>query len=242
MDRVKELFTKTDVPVASHYTVDIDGTVYQHVPETKAARHTGVSYWRGIGGNDMSLKKLNYHSIGVEQVNLGFRSSETQPHGYFVNGSPNEWYHFDPRLIAQSIILCRKILTDNPHISPRNVVGHSDIAPGRKADPGPLFPWKLFAENGIGVWPDMTQQHTLECLDAANSNNQLSDWLIKHLHIWGYRMPSQDASAHDIIQAFQMHFRPSCIDGVADTETVALCRELLCKYALEGQTCPCEQQ
>ncbi len=244
--RVKEIFSLANVqtPVSSHYTVDEDGSIYQHVNETKAARHAGVSYWRGLEGADATQKKLNCHSIGIEQINLGYRDKAHKPAGTRVQGSDKEWYPYDPRLIKSTIALCKEILARNKGITPRNIVAHSDIAPARKHDPGPLFPWKKLAHEGIGVWPRLEKVRPLTCLPRSTYNDEQkrTDWLIKHLQIWGYRKPGSDATAQDIISAFQMHFRPTCIDGKADKETVDILRALLCEHVVvPGKRCACSE-
>ncbi len=241
--RVQEIFAKTDVPtpVSAHYTIDADGHVYQHVLEEKAARHAGVSYWQGLEGPDATQKKINFHSIGIEHVNLGYRVNSRQPQGIVVKGSDKEWYPYDARQIEATIALCKKILQRNKKILPRNVVAHSDIAPRRKNDPGPLFPWKKLAEHGIGVWPDSSKLYPLRCLSRTVFNDEAkrTEWLIKHLHIWGYRLPDADVTQEDIIRAFQMHYRPTLIDGKADKETVARLQALLCEHCLINKKCSC---
>ena len=103
--------------VSSHYVLAEDGTVYRLVPEDRVAWHAGISYWRG-------RERLNETSIGIEIVNLD-----------------GDRHDYPPRQVAALIELCRGIMARHPAIVPRNVVGHSDIAPGRKTDPGPAFIW-----------------------------------------------------------------------------------------------------
>lgn len=219
-------------PVTSHYTISEDGVVFIHASEEVAAHHAGVSYWRGKTG-------LNKYSIGIEHVNDGYKHKPHHGPGIQVPGSDKEWYPFDAREIEASIALC-KYLIEKYQIDPRNVVGHSDIAPRRKVDPGPLFPWKQFAEHGIGVWPDIEASQQMPCFKDAQENDCLEQWLIDHLHIWGYKLPDDSATAHDIIQAFQMHFRQYNISGQADLETAEILNALICAYmARETGTCPC---
>lgn len=119
-----------DSKVSAHYTVDEDGTVYQHVDEDKRAWHAGQSYWRGT-------RNLNHRSIGIEVVNPG------HDHGYRSFTKPQ---------IDALIDLCKDIMQRHD-IEPENVLAHSDVAPDRKEDPGELFPWKRLADHGIGIWP-----------------------------------------------------------------------------------------
>lgn len=116
--------------VSAHYMIEEDGRIFQLVEEHKRAWHAGISYWRGH-------TNINSRSIGIEIVNPG-----------------HEWgYHPFPEIQIKSVInLCKNILKRHA-IEAQNIVGHSDIAPARKEDPGELFPWELLAKNGIGQWP-----------------------------------------------------------------------------------------
>lgn len=119
--------------VSSHYVVEEDGLVWSLAPEARRAWHAGVSFWRGH-------RTLNDRSVGIEIVNPG-----------------HEWgYRPFPALQMEAVCdLCLDILARHP-IPARNVVGHSDIAPDRKQDPGELFDWEGLARNGVGLWPDPT--------------------------------------------------------------------------------------
>lgn len=116
--------------VSAHYTIDEDGTVYAHVPESERAWHAGVSYWAGE-------RNVNARSIGIELVNPG--------HEFGYRAFPEDQ-------IEALIDLSREIVSRHP-IPAHRVVAHSDVAPPRKEDPGELFPWKQLADYGIGVWP-----------------------------------------------------------------------------------------
>jgi N-acetylmuramoyl-L-alanine amidase len=172
--------------VSAHYTIDRDGAVYAHVPETERAWHAGVSYWAGE-------RNVNARSIGIEIVNPGHEF------GYIP---------FADAQIDALIELAHGILQRHP-IPPNRVIGHSDVAPARKTDPGELFPWRQLAAEGIGIWP---KRKAAAGDFAAN------------LKRFGYGLPLEtDVALNDVIMAFQRHFRPSCIDGMADDE----CAELL---------------
>ncbi|MBY0109950.1 MAG: N-acetylmuramoyl-L-alanine amidase [Candidatus Babeliaceae bacterium] len=243
LERVKEIFSMADVPapVSAHYTIDSNGSIHQHVSENLAARHAGVASWQNLEGSDPLQKKLNLHSLGIEHVNLGFKVDASQPEGIVVKGSDKEWYPFDQRQIEASIILCKDILARNKQIKPHNILGHSDIAPRRKHDPGPLFPWKKFAEHGIGVWPDVSKIQPMPCIDNCLDEACKNSWFIKHAHMWGYRTPDLQVSTEDIVRAFQMHFRPENIDGKIDDETIALLKALISEHILKGGICPCQK-
>jgi N-acetylmuramoyl-L-alanine amidase len=134
--KVMDIFTGKDNEtnpsgrVSAHYMIDEDGSVYQFVEDTKRAWHAGLSYWKGI-------TDMNSHSIGIELHNPG--------HDYV--------YHLFAEPQITSLIKLCKILIRRYHIPAEHVLGHSDIAPGRKKDPGELFPWDKLAKNGIGQWP-----------------------------------------------------------------------------------------
>ena len=121
--------------VSAHYLIDTPGRAYRLVDETRAAWHAGESAWYG-------LNAMNSTSIGIEIVNPGWTDGN--------DGKP-QWHAYGDRQIRTLTILLRDIIQRNG-IAPENVVGHSDIAPQRKVDPGPLFPWKQLAAAGIGRW------------------------------------------------------------------------------------------
>jgi N-acetylmuramoyl-L-alanine amidase len=186
--------------VSAHYTVDTKGRVYAHVPEERRAWHAGASYWAGRSG-------VNACSIGIELVNPGHEF------GYVP---------FTDDQIASLNELAHDILSRHP-IPAHRVLGHSDVAPARKTDPGELFPWQHLAENCIGLWPvarssQRGRRVTGERVFAAD------------LARFGYGVPPDvDVPLEAVVAAFQRHFRPSCIDGVADDECAALLGALLAR-------------
>jgi N-acetylmuramoyl-L-alanine amidase len=185
-----------EAKVSSHYTIDRDGTVYRHVTEERRARHAGVSYWAGV-------RDVNSRSIGIEIVNPGHEF------GYIPFAEPQ---------IAALIDLSRGILARHP-IPPSRVVGHSDVAPNRKQDPGELFPWRQLAESGIGVWrpPASGTAGTID-----------EETFAAGLRRFGYGVPPEvDWPLADVVAAFQRRFRPSCINGIPDAECQALLQGLL---------------
>jgi N-acetylmuramoyl-L-alanine amidase len=178
--------------VSAHYTIDRDGRIYAHVPEEMRAWHAGISYWAGE-------KNVNGRSIGIEIVNPGHEF------GYVP---------FADVQIAALIDLADGIV--QRHKIPANrVLGHSDVAPARKQDPGELFPWKCLSEYELGVWPNGKPAALDEPFEKALSR-------------FGYGVaPDVDVPLKDVIAAFQRHFRPSCVDGIADAETKTLLGALL---------------
>jgi N-acetylmuramoyl-L-alanine amidase len=171
--------------VSAHYTVDEDGTVYAHVPEERRAWHAGVSRWAGVSN-------INARSIGIEIVNPGHE------YGY---------REFPQAQIAGLITVCHCILARHS-IPAWRVLGHSDVAPERKEDPGELFPWEALAKSGISLWP----QATTSSLGADA------------LSRYGY---GPEAPPDKVITAFQRHFRPEKLTGQWDGECGGLLAWLL---------------
>jgi N-acetylmuramoyl-L-alanine amidase len=156
--------------VSSHYIVHRDGVIYQLVEGNKRAWHAGKSYWRGKEG-------INDSSIGIEIDNDG-----------------NEPYA--KQQIKSVINLC-KILMRNYSIDQRNVVGHSDIAPDRKVDPGKHFPWRRLHQEGIGIWPDFD----INKYATAETQQKLKEF--------GYRIEEtgiEDLQTKRVKKAFSDHF------------------------------------
>jgi N-acetylmuramoyl-L-alanine amidase len=174
--------------VSAHYVVEEDGVVWRLVPEARRAFHAGQSCWEGE-------RDLNFVSIGVEIVNPG-----------------HEWGYrvFPEEQMAAVECLCRDILSRHP-IPPHRVVGHSDIAPDRKADPGEAFDWPRLARAGIGIWPEPSRHRPDAVFDRARA--------VANLGGIGYCVgPAIEAAS---VAAFQRHFRPTRVDGVIDAETAA---------------------
>jgi N-acetylmuramoyl-L-alanine amidase len=167
--------------VSAHYAVEEDGRVFRLVPESRRAWHAGISHWRGASG-------LNARSIGIEVVNPGHE------HGYRP---------FAALQMAALCDLCRAILARHP-IPAWNVVGHSDVAPDRKEDPGEFFDWEGLAANGVGLWPGRVGREDGDAM--------------RLLGAIGYRT---DLPLPVLLRAFQRHWRPARVDGVADAETLA---------------------
>jgi N-acetylmuramoyl-L-alanine amidase len=191
-----------EAKVSAHYTIDRDGSVYAHVPEDRRARHAGVSYWAGV-------RDVNSRSIGIEIVNPGHEF------GYIPFAEPQ---------IEALIALSLGILRRHPTIAPSRIVGHSDVAPNRKQDPGELFPWARLAEHGIGVWPAGSTAAGESRVRAAPEENAFA----ASLRRYGYGVPPDvDWPLGDVIAAFQRHFRPSCTNGVADGECAQILDALL---------------
>jgi N-acetylmuramoyl-L-alanine amidase len=187
-----------DAEVSSHYLVYEDGRIDQLVPEARRAWHAGVSSWKGE-------TEINSRSIGVEIVNPGHEF------GY---------RDFPQAQIEAVIALCRDIVARHQIPSDR-VLAHSDVAPGRKQDPGERFPWARLAASGIGRWVEPTpiaEGNALVPTQRGEDITMLQTMLAK----FGYAAEvtgRYDDQTRDIVAAFQRHFRPACVDGIADVST-----------------------
>lgn len=181
--------TSPDAKVSAHYVVEEDGAIWHLVPEDRRAWHAGISFWAG-------RRDINAHSIGIELVN------------------PGHDFGYRPFPYAQMtalIELCRGLLARHP-IPRARVVGHSDVAPRRKIDPGELFDWRALAQAGFGLWPEPLEGPA----DPAAA--------LKELARIGYEIGQDEADeiSRAAIAAFQRHFRPQRIDGEIDSETASL--------------------
>ena len=209
-DFPRSLKVLTQGPVSSHYLVsEREGNnpakVYQLVDENRRAFHAGVSSWKGATA-------LNASSIGIEIVNLGGRRG--------VNGL--RFPDFDREQIDRVVELVKDIVARH-QIKPDRILGHSDIAPTRKNDPGPKFPWKRLADEGLIPWPD---ESALVVRKAAYELALPSvTWFQEKLTKHGFTLPAtgeQDKLTTDVISAFQQKYRPARFDGVPDAETAAI--------------------
>lgn len=192
--------------VSSHYLVQDDPVkVYRLVDESRLARHAGVSHWAG-------MTALNASSVGIEIVNPGYTDT---PEGRVYAPYPQEQ-------IDVVIRLSKEIMARHD-IRPEFVLGHADIAPGRKQDPGPTFPWKQFADAGLIPWPDAGQVAERLAFHRANPLPDVA-WFQQRLAAVGYRVPDHgqlDEATRDVISTFQMKYRPADIAGEPDGETAA---------------------
>ena len=192
--------------VSCHYAIGADGTIIQLIPEAQRAWHAGQSCW--AGETDM-----NSVSIGIEIMNGG--------HDF---GLPS----YTKAQIAAVIALCRDI--GSRHAIPSNrILGHSDIAPFRKRDPGEHFPWGMLAAAGVGHYV-APQAGDGEQPLGRNSSGEEVEGLQGMLAIYGYEISVTGLygkKTETIVAAFQRHFRPALIDGIADAATIATLRAIL---------------
>jgi N-acetylmuramoyl-L-alanine amidase len=186
-DAALKRLTDPQAEVSAHYLIDEDGTVHALVPEDKRAWHSGASHWRGI-------TDVNSASIGIELVNPGHEFG----------------YRDFPDAQIEALIVLMEDIKERHGITRGNIVGHSDIAPTRKQDPGELFPWGKLARLRLAM-----PRPTKGLIDPLWSD---AGFLLA-LERFGYEVTDQLAA----VVAFQRRFRPELIDGEIDGE----CRSLL---------------
>lgn len=211
IDTPKSLRTLTQEVVSSHYLVtdDANPIIYGLVDESRQSNHAGVSNWK-------NYTLLNGSSVGIEIVNPGFTES---PDGRI-------WHPFPQAQVDKVIELVKDIVARHK-VPPENILGHVDIAPTRKQDPGPMFPWHQLAKHGLVVWPDGAK------VAAAKPVYELqlpeTAWFQQRLAAIGYAVPQTgelDTGTRAALVAFQMKYRPATMDGTPDAETAALIEAL----------------
>ena len=175
--------------VSAHYLVERDGAVTALVPEHRRAWHAGVASWRGA-------TDINDRSIGIELVNPGHRW------GYLP---------FPPEQMSALVALCREIVARHA-IDPGRILGHSDVAPARKSDPGELFDWRGLAHEGVGWWHDpVPVPRDWDPVPPAG--------LRAALRRIGYDCPDDGGCDRAVVRAFQRHWLPDRVSGEADRVT-----------------------
>jgi N-acetylmuramoyl-L-alanine amidase len=202
--------------VSAHYFIDEAGNIKQLVPDEKRAWHAGKSFWA-------DEVDINARSIGVELVNPGHEF------GYV---------EFPDAQIQAFIHLAKELLTRHD-IPFYRVLGHSDVAPARKTDPGEKFPWWELAKHNIGLWNEEINKHNavFKPDDLGGREQLVSDsdkaTLLESLRILGYDVAGverKDLPFHSLVEAFQRHFNPTAINkplqGVADPTTRGIAKGL----------------
>ena len=188
-----------EAKVSSHYLVEEDGRVFRLVPEERRAWHAGVSFWKGE-------TDINGRSIGIEIVNPGHEFG----------------YRAFPDAQIEALIELLTDIRSRWAIEDARIVGHSDVAPARKEDPGELFPWKRLAEAGHGLWVEPGAAPGAPLVEGEEGAGVFA--LQAGFTRLGYDCaPSGkfDADTTIVVRAFQRHWRPEKVDGVADGETRA---------------------
>ncbi len=212
--------------VSCHYVVDEAGTITQMVPECLRAWHAGASHWRGVDD-------VNSCSIGIEVQNVGHDAG----------------YPDFPEAQIEAVQSLALDIIRRHGIKPHRVLAHSDVAPRRKIDPGEKFPWQRLASAGIGHWVgsdaaimgataplpgdrldvSQIQRRALDRLIEVSTGNSVMR-LQRQLRAYGYWIEATgvfDDHTRMVVKAFQRHFRPERVDGIADAETVETLDALL---------------
>lgn len=205
-DLARSLYLLTQQPVSSHYLIaEQPATIYRLVDENRRAWHAGNSQWNG-------RTWLNSSSIGIELVNQGY--TET-PEG-------RTWQPWSEQQVEALIVLLKDIMQRHG-LTADHVLAHSDIAPQRKVDPGPAFPWQRLAQEGLIRWPD--PQEVAQHLTVFKQQLPSVDWFQKQLTQIGYAVPEHgelDQATRNVLAAFQMKYRPQQYDGEPDAQTAAM--------------------
>ena len=224
-------------PVSSHYLLPEPGDpsyaeknlkLYSLVKEEGRAWHAGTSYWAGKTG-------LNDMSIGIELVNQTYcrKSKEIIPPERLDQEPARLCFYpdFAESQLEMLIDLLRGIIDRHPEVKPTHIIGHADIAPQRKIDPGPRFPWQRLYKLGYGAWYDDDTVYKYWEQFRPTVPSVLT--LQTALHTYGYNIElsgENDKQSQNVVRAFQMHFLPWQVSGEFSTETIAVLYALLEKY------------
>ena len=216
---IKEL---TSSRVSSHFLVldEDDNKIYSLVPLEQRAWHAGASSFRG-------RTNINDTSVGIEIVSDGIaKEYRNNPYPLY-----DHYVEFKPIQIEKTAQII-KYVAEKYNIPAKNIVAHSDIAPGRKKDPGAKFPWKeLYDKYNIGAWYDEADKQAFmnEEKFKATSIREIKDELRKY----GYevnKLEEWDKESKNVVYAFQLHFNPKNLTGEMDLETFAILKALNKKY------------
>ena len=227
-----KVLTNERYEVSSHYLIPEGGDdtysdqikIFQLVDEENRAWHAGISKWE-------ERTNINDQSIGIELVNQAECSVRQGSQYDYTNNYICLFSEFDSDQIDQLILLLKDILSRHDEIKPTYIVGHSDISPDRKFDPGPKFPWKKLYENGIGAWYDdqTFEKYNNQFKRKIPDINQIQCALKRY----GYGVEitnKMDEQTFFVIRAFQYHFTPNKSDGSISVDTVSALWALLEKY------------
>jgi N-acetylmuramoyl-L-alanine amidase len=207
---IKKL-TSIQSKVSSHYLIKYNGEIVTLVPDLFIAWHAGISSWK-------NFKSLNKNSIGIEISNPGHNFN----------------YKKFSRKQINSLLKLSKFLIKKYKIKIKNILGHSDIAPNRKKDPGEKFPWKYLAKNKIGIWHKLSSS-TLKKNRMIKVNSEEKNYFYNNLFQIGYtKKPSKNITKNRylnlIVKAFQRRFRQELVNGKIDKECLLISENLLNKF------------
>ena len=196
--------TDSKTKVSSHYFIKNNGDIISLVPELYTSWHAGISSWE-------NYKSINKYSIGIEISNPG--------HNY-------KYKKFSKKQI-NSIVKLSKYLIKKYKITIKFILGHSDIAPYRKKDPGEKFPWKYLSKNKIGLWHELNEKRLFK-LRKKRVDRYVKNIFFKNINKIGYpRLSYKNKNAKLLIKAFQRRFRQDLINGIIDEECVLISKNLL---------------
>ena len=192
--------------VSSHFVINQKGKIYRLVQDNQIAWHAGKSCWG-------KYKNLNKTSIGIELVNKGHKFGYT---------------NFKKKQLSSLIKICKNLIRKYS-IKKQNIVGHSDVAPLRKIDPGEKFPWKELAYEKIGIWHNCNTK-ILKKLRKVRISSKFKLEFINNLKKIGYCFDSKKkANFAKVIKAFQRHYRKKLINGIIDKECLLISKNILKK-------------
>jgi len=204
-DAINKLISQNS-KVSSHYFIKKDGEILSMVPDLYKAWHAGISIWK-------NYKSLNKYSIGIEIHNPGH---------------DNKYYKFTEKQI-HSILKLSKFLIKKYNIKSKFILGHSDISPDRKKDPGEKFPWEFLSKNKIGYWHNLNEKKLQKLRNQKISKSEENAFL-KNLNKIGYSknlVKKNNYFKKILTTAFQRRFRPKLVNGVIDKECFIISKNLI---------------
>ena len=231
LDDENSIKVLTEQEVSAHFLITTrdEEPIYNLVPEDKRAWHAGESEWK-------SSKNLNDSSIGIEIVNLGLNEDILDDTDVGVERALKNQYRQAPYTEEQikKIAILVKYLSEKYEIAPENILGHSDVAPKRKLDPGPMFPWKeLYDKYNIGMWYDEDEKNKIQTEIGAEFSTLTVTAYQNEFKKFGYAIQITgvyDKQTANVIKAFQLHFRQENFNGALDIETYSILKALNKKY------------
>ena len=192
--------------VSAHYFIKKNGKILNLVPDLYEAWHAGKSNWKNI-------QSLNRYSIGIEIQNSGHENIYEKFSGKQIN----------------SVKKLLRFLTVKYRVNRKNILGHSDIAPNRKKDPGEKFPWKELAKLKLALWHKLDEkklkQHRLKKINSSDENKFFIN--LQKIGYTSVKFKSRDIKKRLIVKAFQRRFRQSLVNGICDKECLILSKDLL---------------
>ncbi len=201
LEDAENIFTgNSEYEASTHYFITQTGEVRQYLDETARAYHAGVSYWSGI-------TDINSISLGIELEGNPVITDEKDFHLVSYNKTQ-----------MQALSELIKSICDRNKILPHNILGHQDISPYRKKDPGPHFDWKMLADNGVGLWHDLEKP----AQDVVIEDKQMIAAFMQMLTLYGYdpRPAPEGHNWKEVVTAFQMHFLPWNICGLVTQQSI----------------------